>query len=124
MCNNDGNCIAEILEKILMLQQQNNTITQLGCERPMNFNTTLANTRPINLYCCCTNSIWTMPYNYNETTGTSTVFRIENVNDNTATFRILIENAGNYTATDNMFTIDLDYISCIKCLNDTLITNI
>jgi hypothetical protein len=124
MCNNNGNCIAEILERIIMLQQQNNSATQLGCERPMLTNTTLANTRPINLYCCCTNSIWTMPYDYNDVTGTSSVFRVENVNDNTATLRILIDNGDTYTATDNFFTIDLDYISCIKCLTDTLITNI
>lgn len=124
MCNNNGNCIAEILEKILMLQQQNNTNITLGCERPFIPNNTLANTRPINLYCCCTNSIWTMPYNYNDEEGTSSTFRVENVNENTATLRILINDNGTITATDNFFTIDLDYISCIKCLQDTLITNI
>lgn len=124
MCNNNGNCIAEILEKILMLQQQNNNITSLGCERPFLINTTSANTRPINLYCCCTNSIWTMPYSYNGEEGTSTIFRVENVNENTATLRILINNEGIYTATDNFFTIDLDYVSCVKCLDDELINNI
>ena len=65
-----------------------------------------------------------MPYDYNGTEGTSTTFRVENVNDNTATLRILIPNGDTYTATDNFFTIDLDYISCIKCLEDTLLTNI
>lgn len=123
MCNN-GNYIAEILEKILILQQQSETNINLGCERPFISNNILANTRPINLYCCCTNSIWTMPYNYNQEEGTSTTFRVENVNENTATLRILINDNGSITATDNFFTIDLDYISCIKCLEDTLITNI
>jgi hypothetical protein len=123
MCNNE-NCIAEVLEKILLIQQQNENATQLGCERPMHYNIPNANTRPINLYCCCTNSIWTMPYNFNGALGTSTVFRVENVNDNTATLRILIDNDGVYTITDNMFTIDLDYVSCVKCLEDVLITNI
>ena len=124
MCNNNGNCITDILEKILLMQQRQNACTTLGCERPFLVNTTTVNTRPINLYCCCTNSIWTMPYQYNGTEGTSTDFRIENINDNTATFRILINNNGEYTATDNYFTINLNYVSCIKCLTDTLINNI
>lgn len=125
MCNNNGNCIAEILEKILLLQQIDNS-NIVGCNKPFlgELSGINANTRPINLYCCCTGNIWTMPYNYNGTEGDSTVFRIESINDNCATFRILIANTDSYTATDNFFTINLDYISCIKCLADTLLSNI
>ena len=121
---NNDNCLSNMLEKIVLMQQfdRNNNI---GCDRPMlQDSLTIVNTRPINLYCCCTNTIWTMPYDYNDLTGNSTTFRVENVNDNYATFRILIDNDGSYTATDNFFIIDLSYISCIKCLQDTLITNI
>lgn len=124
MCNN-GNCIAEILEGILLLQQ--NDIQNInGCNRPIlgNLANITANTRPINLYCCCSNSLWTIPYNYNGTSGTSSVFRIESINDNCATFRILIPSDTTYTATDNYFTINLNYVSCIKCLEDQLVTNI
>lgn len=125
MCNNgNGNCLAETLEKILFLQQQESS-ANLGCDKPfLGSATTSANTRPINLYSCCTNSIWTMPYSYNGATGTSTAFRIENINENCATFRILIAADTGYTATDNFFTINLDNISSIKCLEDALIPNI
>ena len=125
MCNNgNGNCISNILEKILMLQQREINTPQ-GCNRPMLGNTLVqVNTRPINLYCCCTNAMWNMPYNFNGTEGTSNIFRIESLNENTATFRILIPSENGYTATDNYFTINLNYVSCIKCLEDQLITNI
>lgn len=123
MCNE--NCVSNLLEKIILLQQNKN-ITVNGCNKPYLGDNSLitANTRPINLYCCCTNNIWTMPYNYNGTTGTSSTFRIENINNNVATFRILATNTEGLLATDNYFMIDLDYVSCIKCLQDILISNI
>ena len=125
MCNNNGNCISELLEKILLLQKINNN-RQEGCTKPFLGENELlsANTRPINLYCCCTGAIWTMPYNYNGQTGNSSIFRIESIHDNCATFRILISTDDGYTATDNFFTIDLKYVSCIKCLQDALVSNI
>lgn len=124
MCNNNGNCISELLEKILILQQINNNI-QDGCNKPFlgELGTNL-NTRPLNIYSCCTGTLWTMPYNYNGEVGNSNVFRIESINDNYATFRILVPTENGFTATDNLFTIDLKYISCVKCLNDTSVTNI
>ncbi len=124
MCNNNEFCLSELLEKIILLQHINNNI-QEGCTKPFLGGTSeTANTRPINLYCCCTGEIWTMPYNYNGQTGESSVFRIESINENYATFRILIPTETGYTATDNFFTIDLKYISCVKCLTDALIINI
>ena len=125
MCNNNDNCISELLEKILLLQRINNN-RQSGCNKPFlgELETQGANTRPINIYSCCTGNIWTMPYTYNGLNGDSTTFRIESLNDNCATFRILIPTETGYTATDNYFTIDLKYVSCIKCLQDSLISNI
>ena len=109
MCNNNGNCLSELLEKILLLQQVNNNI-QEGCTKPfLGGIEQTANTRPLNIYCCCTGAIWTMPYNYNGQNGESSIFRIESINDNYATFRILIPTETGYTATDNFFTIDLKY---------------
>ena len=49
---------------------------------------------------------------------------IENVNDNCATFRILIQTDTGYTLTNNFFTINLKCISSIKCLGDVLITGL
>ena len=123
MCNN--NCMADILENILILQQNTND-PEMGCNKPFlgEITNISANTRPINLYSCCSNTLWTMPYDYNGTEGTSTTFRIENINDNCATFRILINENNTITATDNFFVINLDCVSCIKCLQDVLITNL
>lgn len=122
-CGN-GNCLANILEKIILLQQPCDSTTN-GCDKPFLGNVSLiANTRPINLYSCCTGEIWQMPYTYNTQSGVSSFFRVESVNDNCATFRILIQNDGGYTATDNFFIINLNCVGSMKCLGDTLITNI
>ncbi len=120
------NNIAEILENILILQQNVGCTLESGCEKPFlgEITNVTANTRPINLYSCCTGSIWNMPYNYNGAEGTSTLFRIEGINDNCATFRILINENESITATDNFFIIDLDCVCCIKCLQDVLVPNI
>lgn len=128
MCNKNncenGNCLARVLEKIILLQQTGEN-TSSGCDKPFLGNISLiANTRPINLYCCCTNKIWEMPYEYNGQTGVSSFFRIESVNDNCATFRILIRTDSGYTATNNFFIINLNCVGSLKCLGDTLINNI
>lgn len=122
-CGN-GNCLAKVLEAILLLQQTEDNATS-GCDKPFLGNISLiANTRPINLYCCCTNKIWEMPYDYNGDTGVSSFFRIENVNENCATFRILIPSGTSYTATNNFFIINLNCVGSIKCLADALVANV
>lgn len=126
MCdkNNKENCLSCVLEKIILLQQVEGR-TLSGCDKPFLGDISLiANTRPINLYCCCTNNAWTMPYNFNGTTGTSRFFRVESLNDNCATFRILIPNDTGYTATNSYFMINLNCIGALKCLGDALVTNI
>jgi len=126
MCNKNGNanCFAELLEKIILLQQTGEN-SPLGCDKPFLGNITLmANTRPLNLYTCCSGVLWEMPYDFNGTTGTSNFFRIESVNENCATFRILIPNETGYTSTNNFFVINLNCIGSIKCLADTLVTNL
>ncbi len=124
MCNNENN-FSDLLEKILLLQQNKNNI-QSGCNKPFlgNGNPFNANTRPLNIYCCCTNKLWEMPYTYNGIEGISNTFRIESLNNNIATFRILAENNNILIATDNYFMLNLNYVSAIKCLNDILIQNI
>ena len=124
MCNeNCGACLATLLENIILLQQSSSSI--LGCDRPMLGSITpVANTRPLNLYSCCNGTIWSMPYTVGDTTGTSTFFRIENVNDNCATFRILTLVGDTYTSTNNYFTVNLKCIGTIKCLADTFVDGI
>lgn len=123
--------IKETLNLILTLQKNsccNSSDCQMGCTRPFlgpTGSTICYNTRPITLYRCCSNDTWTMPYELNGETGTSSVFRIENIEDDCATFRILIPNLENdpvtYTLSNSYFTIDLSCVLAMQCLNDTYV---
>ena len=136
MCNEDNkntnNCMYEILKTILVLQNEANmpeccldTCDKkcLGCT-PC---TCCCNTRPITIYTCgCCNTKLALPITKdpNETV-TSSVFRIEKLDDNCATFRVLVATVNDgvttYTATDSFFTINLNCVCVLKCLNDTYI---
>ena len=136
MCNennNQNNCLAKILESILMLQQREEKCNDDNtCTRPFlgpTLNIVCLNTRPINLYSCCNNILWTMPYTLNGITETSSVFRIENLTDECATFRVLAPNPDitsifPYISTEDFFTIKLSCIGAIKCLGDTTVNGL
>ena len=122
--------ICKILNFILELQKcaENTNFDATGCDKPClgpNINGLVFNTRPITLYTCCTGELWTMPYTLNGTTGESCVFKINKVDCNCATFEVLAPNPDTsnsllpYVSTGSFFTIDLDCVLAIKCLNDT-----
>lgn len=140
-CNNSKNddccCthIAEILKVICVLQSNACPETCLNsCDRPVlggGGNCIVCNTRPIMLY-TCNGTPWVMPItrtNLNcnlDGVECSNVFRVEKVEDCTATCRVLAPNTleGNcypYEATDSVFTINLNCVCCIRCLNDTYV---
>ena len=128
-CNETS--ISKILNFILELQRctENTSLDDLGCDRPClgpNIsNGLIFNTRPITLYSCCTGELWTMPFTLNGTEGESTVFKISKVDGNCATFEVLAPNPDTsnpllpFVATNNFFTIDLDCVLAIRCVNDT-----
>ena len=138
--NSDNNSIAGILRVILALQQNasccDNTCLDT-CDRPMLGSGTTClscNTRPVMLYTCCGNGQpWSMPITKDDTsacTGASatcsTVFRVEKVECDAATFRVLAPNPDTtslypYVATNSFFTMDLDCLCVIRCLSDTYI---
>ena len=135
MCNNNEtntceNCIADILKVILLLQQsvcQNDSCLQT-CDRGfLGQNcTTFCNTRPVTLYTCATgNTPLAMPISKDPAvTETSTVFRLEKLDDCCATFRVLAPNTDTasvfpYEATNSFFTINLNCVCIIRCLDDT-----
>lgn len=71
MCGNTSkntSCLAEILEVILCLQQnKNESCVDNSCSRPFlgpTANIVCFNTRPITIYSCCNNTLWTMPYTF------------------------------------------------------------
>lgn len=134
-CNSKCNCISDILAVILKLQECDNdcTCTNGGCDKPFLGPTpslVCFNTRPINLYRCLDGEEWAFPYTYNGSTGTSSIFRIENIDGCCATFRILISNPDTtssispYIATDDYFTINLNCVCAISCLSDVFVNNV
>ena len=59
-------------------------------------------------------------------TGTSSVFRLEKLDGCCATFRVLESNPDTtstvpYLSTDSFFTINLDCVCILRCLNDTFV---
>lgn len=136
--NNEGNCIAEILNVILVLQQNACPDSCLdSCDRPMlggGPNCLVCNTRPVMLYTCCGNGTpWSMPVSKDSTatcteasTTCSSVFRVEKLEGNCCTFRVLADNPDTtslypYVTTNSFFTMNLDCCCVIRCLNDTFV---
>ncbi len=139
MCCNDeeksrGNCLTDILDTILCLQEKKDSVCDdFGCDKPFlgpSPNFICYNTRPINLYNCCTGELWTFSYTLGATTGTSSTFRVENLDGNCCTCRILAANTSSTASeepwinTGNFFTINLNCVSAIKCLADTFVSGV
>lgn len=131
MCSDDRNncssCISEILRKILLLQRQDfNCDNFAGCDKPFLGPTPTSicyNTRPIQLYNCCTGVPWSFDYTLVDgTTGTTDILRIESMDDCCCTCRLLYRTAeGVITGTTNFVTIDLKCAGAIRCLEDTYV---
>ncbi len=138
--NQQGNCINEILCVILVLQENacpDNCLQT--CDRPVlggGANCLICNTRPVMLYTCCGNGVpWSVSTVKDSTascagegtTGTcSSVFRVEKVEGNCCTFRVLAENDDPtsvypYVATNVFFTMDCSCLCSIRCLSDTYV---
>lgn len=143
MCNNENNdckCISEILAAICILQQNANCTEAcldtcdrgfLGCGTT----TINCNTRPIMLYTCSGNGTpWSMPTTKTDSTcgsagmTCSSVFRIEKIDGCCATFRVLAQNPEAseattipYVATNSFFTMNLNCVCTLRCLQDTYV---
>lgn len=137
MCNKNDECtcIAEILTVILILQKNASCCGDscletcdrgfLGCGTT----TVGCNTRPVMIYTCSGNGTpFSMGISKDPTVSTtSNIFRIEKIDGNCATFRVLVPNTdpaainSAYTATNSFFTMNLDCVCAIRCLNDTYV---
>ena len=137
MCDNENrntceNCISDILKVILLLQQsvcQNDSCLET-CDRGFLGQScaTFCNTRPVVLYTCSSGSTpLAMPISREPAeTATSTVFRLEKLDDCCATFRVLADNPDTtslnpYVATNSFFTMDTGCLCAIRCLTDTFV---
>ena len=139
MCNNEKecNCICNILTVILALQQNACPDACLDtCDRPMlggGPNCLICNTRPVMLYTCCSESTpISMPITKDvsatprDAVVTSSVFRVEKIENNCCTFRVLADNPDNtslnpYVATNSFFTMNLNCCCICRCLSDTYV---
>lgn len=146
MCNensNDCRCMAEILNVINILQNN----AECGdacldtCDRGfLGSSTTSAflNTRPITLYTCAGNGTpWSMPITREDVicgevgVTCSNVFRVEKVDGCCATFRVLADNPDEtqaatipYVTTNSFFTMNLNCVCALRCLNDTYVEGV
>ena len=133
-CNNENNSsIANVLESIIRLQQRSDECDDdLSCTKPFlgpSLNLICLNTRPLNLYTCCNNTLWTMPYTLNGVESESSVFRVESIDEDCVTCRVLATNPDTtsnfpYLTTEDFFTIKIGCIGIIKCLGDTTVNGI
>lgn len=130
--NNNSCCIGDILQVINALQDCAEKIDDNlnTCDRPFLGNTTLNNalvynTRPVNLY-TSNNTLFEAEYTLNGVTGTSSVFRVEKADSNSATLRVLAPNSDTtscfpYVRTDSFITVNTCCICAVMCLSDTYV---
>ena len=136
MCNSDNNCIKDILSIILVLQQNACIDSCLdSCDRPMlggGPNCLICNTRPVMIYGCGSNGTpWSMPTTKDDTSicsgeNCSTVFRIEKIEGDCCTFRVLQANPDTtstypYVNNNSIFKMSVVCICSIICLSDTYV---
>ena len=133
MCD-DKSCLTSILETILCLQNaKDDDCETFGCDKPYlgpTASLVCYNTRPINLYNCTTGELWSFPYTLGTVNSTSSIFRLENLEGNCCTCRVLAQNPDTssssepYVLTSTFFTINLDCVSAIRCLPDVFISGV
>ena len=129
---NKSCCINDILQVINVLQNNAEKLDDIpsSCDRPFlgfgnNTGMVVFNTRPITLY-TSNNTLFEAPYTLNTTEGTSNIFRVEKVGENSVTLRVLAPNEDAtstfpYVKTDSFLTVNSSCICAIRCLEDTFI---
>ena len=122
----NNNYIQEIICKIISLQQQEFDNDISNCERPFlgpPINNNIYNTRPVQLYNSYQASPWEFNYQSGETESTSNIFRLEAMNNDSVTIRLLSldTETSTYTDTNTFATVSLNTIGAIKCFPDTYI---
>ena len=121
---NNRNHLLDILSLINKLQKNvicgNNDNT---CTRPiLGLNNFLTyNTRPVMMY-LCNNTPLEINYINGDETLTSSVFRIEDIDDNCVTLRLLTNIDGVISSTNEFATVNINCIAAIRCLPDISLT--
>ena len=125
----NNNCLANILKVINVLQNNASDDCDINnsCTKPFLGDTPSIpcfNTRLVTFY-RCDNSLITLPYTLDGTTSTTTIFRIQNIGNDSVNVLLIMDNGdGTYTNTNTYATINLKCICAIRCIGDTTIANV
>lgn len=129
MVNNDSCCIAKIL-KVIQILQENTSVEHCdeGCDKPFlgpTKNCICFNTRPITLY-TRNGNLFSAHFECDGKSGTSSVFRVENVEDCCAKLRVLAPDTCKQTfrATNSFVTVNLKCMCVVACLEDIALDDI
>lgn len=129
---NNTCCINDILRAIDVLQCGAERIDDIPntCDRPFlgissPNNSFVYNTRPITLY-TSDNTLFSATYTLDGVPGESNVFRVEKVDEGTATLRVLAPNPDTgstfpFVKTDSFIIINSGCCCALRCLNDTFV---
>ena len=119
-------CIKNLLKLIAMLQGNsvNNHVLENRCTKPFlgsNATCICYNTRVINLYNKNGNLFSANYVDSNNVSQSSSLFRVQTVNDDTVNLLILREDNGTYYSTNTFITVKIGCIYAIKCVIDTTV---
>ena len=130
MVNNDSCCFAKILKVIEILQNNSNgsICCEEGCDRPFlgpSISTICYNTRPVQFY-GRNGELFSANYTLDGQTLTSSIFRVEKVNNCCCKCRILrtLEETGEIVSTNSFITINLKCMCVLRCLDDLALESI
>ena len=112
----NNNYILDILKLIDELQK--NALNNKTVPVHETNNNSIYNTRPVSLY-LCNNT----PLSISYSNGESNVFRVEKINNNCVTVRLLAQaEDGSITPTSEYATININCIDAIACSHDISLT--
>lgn len=121
---NKGFKIIDILKLIDRLQRSVECETFISnCSKPFLGNVTVGNfynTRPVNFF-TRDGSILSISYLDNGTLNQTSVFRIESVDDDTVTVRLLARVDDSFVNTGETAIVNIHCICALKCLNDIVL---
>ena len=124
-----NNCIKNLLKLIHVLQDNSKNLSCLdeGCLKPFlgpSLVDTCYDTRVITLYTKNGELFTANYYDDNNVVNMSFLFRIQKVDDDCCTLLILVNDGDEYISTRQTITVKISCICAIKCIEDTVVTNL
>lgn len=122
-------CMLNLLKVICLLQKnsEKNRFSNHRCDYPFlgnKYSGLFYNTRVLSFYKRDGSLFSTNYFENNSNIQSSSVFRLMNIDDDSATLLILSYDGTNYTSTNQFLTIDLKCICAIRCIDDVIVNNI